>query len=118
MQKSERIVRYTAAELDEKLARGEDQTNWAYVDSLTEEELEASIDREDEGEFDLANAFAGLPPRMRQPSTVQFDGDVLAWFQPRSSSFRRHISGVLRAYVDAQKVKLAAEPPRLRRTAS
>jgi hypothetical protein len=64
MQQSERIVRYTAAERDEKLARGDDQTNCAYVDALTEEELEASIDWEDEGEFDLSNAFTGLPPEL------------------------------------------------------
>ena len=29
MEKNEHIVRYTAAELDEMLRRGEDLTNWA-----------------------------------------------------------------------------------------
>jgi hypothetical protein len=45
----ERIVRYTADEIDEMIRRGESRTDWAYVDALTEEELEASIDFEDEG---------------------------------------------------------------------
>ena len=49
MQNGERIVRYTADELDEMLRRGESQTDWARVDAMTEEELEASIDHEEEG---------------------------------------------------------------------
>ncbi len=51
MQKSKGIVRYTADELDEMLRRGKDRTDWARVDALTEEELEAAIDH-DEGTFD------------------------------------------------------------------
>ena len=37
------IVRYTAEELDEMRRRGEDKTDWAKVDAMTEDELEASI---------------------------------------------------------------------------
>lgn len=118
MENEERIVRYTMDELIELRARGEGLTDWAALDAMTEEELEASIDWEEEGEFDLTKAFAGLPPGMRQPSTIRFDGDVLAWFQPRSSSFRRHISGVLRAYVDAQMARAAFALPGRQRQVS
>lgn len=118
MENEEHIVRYTLAELKEMRARGESLTDWARFDAITDEELEASIDWEEEGEFDLTKAFAGLPPGMRQPSTIQFDGDVLAWFQPRSSSFRGHISGVLRAYVDAQQARAANALPGRQRQAS
>ncbi len=61
MQKSEHIVRYTADELDEMLARGESRTDWARVDAMSEEELEASIDRAEEGEFDWTTVQIGIP---------------------------------------------------------
>lgn len=110
MQKSERIVRYTAAEIDERLARGEDQTNWAYVDALTEEELEASIDWEEEGEFDWSRVSTELPVPVRQPSSIHVERAIVAWFRPRSSSFRQHMSSVLREYVDAHVVMSPNSP--------
>lgn len=61
MQKKEHIVRYTADELDEMLLRGEDQSDWPRVRAMTEEELEASIDAEDEGEFDWSRVQVGIP---------------------------------------------------------
>jgi hypothetical protein len=38
-----RIVRYTEDELAKMRARGESQTNWEKLDTLTEEELEEAI---------------------------------------------------------------------------
>lgn len=61
MQENERIVRYTADELDEMLRRGESQTDWARVDAMTVEELEASIDHDEEGEIDWSTIQAGIP---------------------------------------------------------
>ena len=54
-------VRYTAEEIDEMLRRGESQTDWARVDAMTEDELEASIDHDDEGEFDWSTVQVGIP---------------------------------------------------------
>lgn len=113
MQKSERIVRYTAAEIDERLARGEDQTDWAYIDSLTEEELEASIDWEDEGEFDWSRVSAELPFPVRPPATVDIERDVIAWFRAHHANFRTRMSTVLRRHVVAQKA--TSTPTLLRR---
>ncbi len=61
MQNTGRTVRYTAAELDDMLGRGEDQTDFARVDAMTEEELEASIDKDEEGEFDWGTVQVGFP---------------------------------------------------------
>lgn len=41
MKKKERIVSYTAEELDAMEARGEDRTDWPRVDATTEEQLAA-----------------------------------------------------------------------------
>ena len=118
MQRSEHIVRYTAAELDEKLARGEDQTNWAYVDALTEEELEASIDWEDEGKFDLSQGYAHRFPAVIRTTTVDLDDAIVTWFEAGGADPLIRIRCALRDYVDAQHLKLAAEPRRRQRTAS
>ena len=61
MRSGEHIVRYTAEELDEMRRRGESQTDWARVDAMTEEELEASIDHEEEGEIDWSTVQVGIP---------------------------------------------------------
>ena len=52
MAKSEHMVSYTAEELEDMRRQGETYTDWAKVDALTEEVLEASIDFEEEGEAD------------------------------------------------------------------
>lgn len=102
MAKSERIVRYTADEIDDMIRRGEDRTDWARVDALTEEELEASIDFEDEGVFDLSTAQPGIPG-LPQPLTIQLDADVLEWFKAQGDDYRMRINAVLRNFVAAQK---------------
>jgi uncharacterized DUF497 family protein len=108
--KSERIVRYTAAEIDEMLRRGEDRTDYARLDAMTDEELEASIDREDEGEFDHTRAFAGLPP-VKVQVTLHLDLDILRWFKSRSGDDESMINDVLRSYVEAQKHADSAAQP-------
>ena len=63
IQKSERIVRYTAAELDKIVRREGTKMDWARVDALTEEELEASIDIEEEGYPDWGALQRAFPVR-------------------------------------------------------
>lgn len=50
--KQEHIVSYTADELNAMRQRGEGKTNWERVRAMTDDEAEAAIDHEDEGEFD------------------------------------------------------------------
>jgi uncharacterized protein (DUF4415 family) len=103
MQKSERIVSYTVDELRAMRERGEiHQPDWDYIDSLTEEQLEASIDFEEEGTFDLGKASAGLPLPKRQ-LTVRFDGDIIAWFKAQGPGYQARMHAVLRSYVEEQK---------------
>lgn len=102
MEKNEHIVCYTADEIDEMLRRGEDQTDWARVDAMTEEELEASIDKEEEGEFDWSTAQVGIPPP-KQQLTVRFDRDVIAWFKAQGRGYQTRMNAVLRSYVEAHR---------------
>ena len=102
MQKSGNIVRYTAEELRKKRERGGTQTDWERVRSLTYEEIEASIDYEDEGEFDWDNVIIGIPGP-KQQITVRLDQEVVDWFKATGKGYQTKINAVLKSYVDAQK---------------
>jgi uncharacterized protein (DUF4415 family) len=102
MQKSEHIVSYTNEELDAMLRRGEDRSNLERVRALTEEELEASIDLEEEGEPDWSSIQVGLP-RPKQQLTLRLDADVVDWFKARGAGYQTRMNAVLRGYVEAQR---------------
>jgi len=103
MQKTERIVRYTADELEDMIRRGEDLTDWERVRKLTDEEIEASIDFEDEGTFDLSKGQPGLPPPFTQRPMVEIDEDLMDWFKAQGDGYQPRINDVLRRYVDAYR---------------
>ncbi len=95
-------VRYTADEVDEMLRRGESRTDWARIDAMTEEELDAAIDHEEEGEVDWSTVQVGIPGPKRQ-QTVRFDADVVAWFQAQGPGYQTRMNAVLHNYGEAQK---------------
>jgi uncharacterized protein (DUF4415 family) len=107
MANTERIVRFTAKEIDDMLLRGESRTDWARVDAMTEEELEASIDFEEEGEFDLSTAQPGIPS-LPPPLTIRLDAEVMEWFMAQGDDFWIRMNAVLRDFVAAQKERDAA----------
>jgi uncharacterized protein (DUF4415 family) len=109
MQKSERIVRYAAEELDEKLRRGEDLTDWAALDALTEEELEASIDFEEEG-YPIWESMVARNFRPKEEISLRLDSDIVAWFKEQGpEDYQIFINEVLRTYVDAKKKQVNTE---------
>lgn len=106
MQKEEGIVRYTAKELEEMVARGESLTDWDRVDALTDDEVEASIDEEEEGTFDLSQAFRGLPSGIGQPKkqlTVRLDQDVIDWFKAQGKGYQTRMNAVLRQFMEHEQ---------------
>ncbi len=104
MSKTERIVRYTTDELKEKRRRVESETDWARVDAMTEEELEASIDFEEEGEIDWDKVYMEMP-QIKKQVTIRFDEDVIAWFRSQGAGYQTRMNQVLRSYVEAQRGK-------------
>jgi uncharacterized protein (DUF4415 family) len=102
MENNEHIVRYTADELEAMRQRGEGQTDYARLDAMTEEELEASIDYEEEGEIDWSTAQVTLPSP-KQQLTVRFDQDVIDWFKAQGRGYQTRMNAVLRSYVEAHR---------------
>jgi uncharacterized protein (DUF4415 family) len=99
------IVRYTAEEIDEMIARGESQTNWEAVDATTEEELEASIAADPDDvheEPDWTKAFIGLPP-MKRHINIRVDSDVLDWFKATGKGYQTRMNNVLRAFMESHR---------------
>ncbi len=111
MQNNERIVRSTTDEIDAMRQRGEDQTDWARVDAMTEEELEASIDKDEEGEIDWSTVQVGIPGP-KQQLTVRFDADVVEWFKAQGAGYQTRMNAVLRSFVEAQKERTTTTPSR------
>lgn len=65
----------------------EDLTDWARIDSMTEEELERAIaaDPDADLEVDWTKARIVLPPK--QPIHLRVDPDVLDWFRQQGPGY-------------------------------
>ena len=98
--------------------RGEDETDYAYLDAMTEEELEASIDHEEEEGFGSGLMIQGFPSAKREV-TVEIDGDLIDWFDDPDEGPGPRINAVLRGYVEGQRweewAKRRAEHSRTRK---
>ena len=102
MRNDAHTLRFTTDELARMRESGADRTDWARVDALTEEELEASIDHDEEGEIDWSSVQVGFPGPKRQ-LTVRFDADVIEWFKAQGPGYQTRMNAVLRSYVEARK---------------
>lgn len=101
-------MRYTAEEINAMIRRGEDKTDWAKVDAMTEEELEASIAADPDDvheELDWSKAIKGLPPLppFKKHINIRVDADVLDWFKATGRGYQTRMNNVLRAYVESRK---------------
>ena len=107
MQRNGNIVRYSSDEIDDMIRRGEDRTDWARVDALTDEEIAAAIDPDDEGEFDWSTLRAVNVVSGRR-ANVSVDEDTFDWFRVNApEDFQDHINSVLREYI-AQREREAS----------
>lgn len=109
MQRSGRIVRYTAEELAEMRRRGESQTDWARAAATTLEEVEAQIaaDPDEAGMvYDWDNATTEMP-KPKAELHMRIDGDVLDYFRKTGKGYQTRINAVLRSYVSQMRRRRA-----------
>ena len=106
MRKSKGISRYTAEEIEAMRRRGLDRTDASKVDAMTNAELEARVQADDEGGFDWSAAKVGFPAP-KQQLTVRLDKDVIDWFRSQGRGYQTRMNAVLRSFVDAHR-----NPPR------
>jgi len=101
VRKNARIERYTAEELEALPS----ETDWAAVDAMSEEQLEAAI-AADPAWRDIPrdwckNAQISSLEGTGTQETLHIDPDILAWFRRQGRDYRSRINAVLRAYVEA-----------------
>jgi uncharacterized protein (DUF4415 family) len=93
-------------------ARGDDQTDWARVDAMTEAELEAAI-ASDPDWADIPidwykHAKPGSRAALKAQVRLRIDPDLLAWFKRQGPGYQARINAALRAFVEAHERKRAS----------
>ncbi len=102
----ERIVRYTGKEIEEMIRSGQDKTDWARVNAMTDEDIERAIaDDPDWAEFrDIDWSKAKMVnAEVAKPTSVAIDKDVIDFFQATGKGYQARINAVLKDYVAEQK---------------
>jgi len=115
--KSEYIVRHIASlddgthiieHPDGRLERRKSETDWARLDALTDEEIEASIanDPDWSDDWNWGEAVLVIPPKKKAIS-IRVDEDVLDYFKKQGAGYQRRMNAVLRSYMQQKHKKRA-----------
>jgi uncharacterized protein (DUF4415 family) len=91
---------------DGKLIRRKSETDWARLDALTDEEIEASIkdDPDWSDDWNWGDAVLVIPPKKKAIS-IRVDEDVLDYFKSEGAGYQRRMNAVLRSYMQQKKSK-------------
>ena len=106
MTKGKNIRRFTAAELEERRARGEDRTDWARVRAKSEEELERDIASDPDWKDvprDWYKDAEAVSPTQKKLLSLRLDADVVDWFKQRGPGYQTRMNAVLRAFMQQKK---------------
>jgi len=95
--------RYVVRHADGHLEIKEDQTDWARVDALTDEDIERSIEGDPDWEpfrdIDWSKAEFIVPTEPKTPISIRLDADVLAFFREQGPGYQKRINAVLREFM-------------------
>jgi uncharacterized protein (DUF4415 family) len=100
-----KIKQYSAEELQAMRRRGEDRTDWARVDAMTDEELERLVAEdpdEQDVEWDWDKAVVVMPER-KEHINLRVDADVLRFFKKQGKGYQTRMNAVLRSYMLAKQ---------------
>jgi len=109
--KKNNIVTTSLDEALERIARGESRTDWARVDAMTDEEIEAQMrddpDWKDLIDIDWSNATI-VYPVVKQALSIRLDKEVVDFFKATGKGYQTRMNAVLRHYMqEKQKGKKA-----------
>ena len=92
---------------DGRLERRASETDWAAVDALTDEEIEAAVRGDPDAvplDFDWSKAVL-VEPLKKQAISIRVDEDVLTFFKRGGAGYQRRMNEVLRHFVTEQRKK-------------
>ncbi len=101
--KSKHIIRRKWGE------RRKGKTDWAAVDALSDEEIEAAVRNDPDAvplDVDWSDAVLVIPPKKKAIS-IRVDEDVLDYFKKQGTGYQRRINAVLRSYMQQKRKKRA-----------
>lgn len=88
--------------------RRKGKTDWRRLDTITDEEIEASIandpDWQEFKDLDWSKAVLVIPPKKKAIS-IRVDEDVLDYFKNEGAGYQRRMNAVLRSYMQQKKGK-------------
>lgn len=76
-------------------------TDWARIDSMTDEEIDTSDIPPLDDEFFAAAQWR--MPKRKTAVTLSVDEDVLKWFEAQGAEFQQRINAALRIYAEAHQ---------------
>ena len=107
----EDIVRYSLDEVRRKVASGEDRTDWARVDALSDEDILAAMrDDPDWAEFmdvDWSKAVV-VYPTVKKAVSIRLDEDVIDFFKQGGPGYQTRMNAVLRHFMTEQNSRKKA----------
>jgi uncharacterized protein (DUF4415 family) len=87
--------------MSERNLKKPSETDWARIDSMTDEEIDTSDIPPLDDEF-FAVAQWRMPKR-KTAVTLSVDDDVLKWFEAQGAEFQQRINAALRIYAEAHQ---------------
>ena len=89
---------------DGRLEQRKSQTDWARLEAMTDEEIEASIkdDPDWSDEWNWGEAVLVIPPKKKAIS-IRVDEDVLDFFKHEGAGYQRRMNAVLRSYMEQKR---------------
>ena len=82
--------------------RRKGKTDWAAVDALTDEDIEAAVRNDPDAvplDVDWSKAVLVIPSKKKAIS-IRLDEDVLDFFKKQGQGYQRRMNAVLRSYMD------------------
>ena len=93
---------------DGRLERKKNETDWARLRAMTEEEIEAGARADPEWEdlldIDWSDAVVVMP-RRKEAISIRLDDDVLSYFKSLGAGYQTRINAVLRHFMEQARAK-------------
>jgi uncharacterized protein (DUF4415 family) len=87
MKKKERIVKYTAKQIESMRRQGKDRTDWAKVDAMTDADIARLTKSDPDENIEWGEWLIGIP-LPKQHLNLRIDADVLAWFKRQGPGYQ------------------------------
>jgi len=87
--------------MSERNLKKPSETDWARIDSMTDEEIDTSDIPPLDEEFFAAAQWR--MPKRKTAVTLSVDDDVLKWFEAQGAEFQQRINAALRIYAEAHQ---------------